>query len=130
MPPHSGFRGAVLAASRQAVTRLGEPVTLAGGTEIPGIFTYPSEHSEFARTGSRSASTAAIKVQSRNPTLIVLEEDAGELRQGSRITVRGKNFDIAGKPRPDGNGKRYLDLVEGREEAPGDPDGPVGEGWQ
>ncbi|VFN04627.1 MAG: hypothetical protein BECKG1743E_GA0114224_107544, partial [Candidatus Kentron sp. G] len=36
------FRDAVLKASRQAVTRLGETVTLSDGTEIPGIFTYPS----------------------------------------------------------------------------------------
>nr|VFJ67576.1 MAG: hypothetical protein BECKFW1821B_GA0114236_11326 [Candidatus Kentron sp. FW] len=130
MPPHSGFRGAVLDASRQAVARLGETVTLSDGSEILGIFTYPSEHSELARAGSRSASTAAIQVKSRNPTLIVLEEDTGSLQQGARVTVRGKTFDIAGKPRPDGNGKLYLDLVEGREEAPGDPDGSIGEGWR
>ncbi len=59
-----------------------------------------------------------------------MEEDAGKLHQGARITVRGKAFDIAKKPRPDGNGKRYLDLVEGRQETPSDPDGSVGEGWR
>ncbi|VFM96465.1 MAG: hypothetical protein BECKG1743D_GA0114223_102031 [Candidatus Kentron sp. G] len=59
-----------------------------------------------------------------------MEEDAAGLRQGSRVTVRGKPFDIAKEPRPDGNGKLYLDLVEGREETPADPDGSVGEGWR
>nr|VFK50899.1 MAG: hypothetical protein BECKTC1821D_GA0114238_11234 [Candidatus Kentron sp. TC] len=125
-----GFRDAVLAASRQAVTRLGETVTLSDGTEIPGIFTYPCEHSELARTGSRSASATATRVQSRNSTLIVMEEDAGSLNQGARITVRGKPFDIAGKPRPDGNGKRYLDLVEGREEVPDDSEDSIGDSWR
>nr|VFK47614.1 MAG: hypothetical protein BECKTC1821E_GA0114239_10889 [Candidatus Kentron sp. TC] len=124
------FRDAVLKASRQAVTRLGEPISLSDGSKILGIFTYPSEENTLARGGRGSASATAIRVQSRNPTLIVLEADAGSLNQGTRVTVRGNPFDIAKESRPDGNGKLYLDLVEGREEAPGDPDGSVGEGWR
>jgi hypothetical protein len=106
------FEQEIMRASQKAVKALGREVTLPDGSKITGIFTNPSEPSQLARGGGASGKTP-VAMLLRAPQLVVLVEDADQIKKGARVSIGLESFDCV-EPMPDGCGKIRTALVESR----------------
>ena len=107
-------------ASDAVLGALGEPVTLADGRVVVGVFEHPCSAVELRPHGTRASGRVPLSHQEA-PVLWLATGEAAALVRGETVTVREVAYLIADLI-PDGAGLTRVDLLRPGEECGPRPD--------